>query len=180
MTRLDALDLDFAGQRRAAPADGLLLLLVGAIAAFFTFTDFEAARAALTQQHSEKKKIEDLIADIRRMESNSAKLSPSEQRLARAASNVARDLQAPWIDFLSAIESLPLKDATLLSIEPRISAQTVRIIGEAKTPQAMLALADQLRTEVKLAEVTIVSHQIMSATPGQPWRFQIQAGWSRP
>ena len=55
MTRLDALDLDFAGQRRAAPAAGLLLLLVGAIAAFFTFTDFEAARAALTQQHSEKK-----------------------------------------------------------------------------------------------------------------------------
>jgi Tfp pilus assembly protein PilN len=178
MKHLAPLQIDFSQRPRRFSSVGLMLLGGGALATAISFTDFEAARAALMQQSKESSSIEQMMSDIRRIETRNEKLTPTEQRLARTAAGIARELRAPWIELLTMIEAMPLQDATLLSVEPLPATQTVRIVAEAKSPQAMLRLIQQLHKDVGLHQVTVMSHQVMANTPGAPLRFNIQAGWS--
>jgi hypothetical protein len=178
MKNLAPLKINFGPHRRGVPVMGTMLLAGGALATMISFTDFESARAAFMQQTRERSSIEQMMSDIRRIEGKSEKLTPAEQRLARTAAGLARELRAPWIELLTMIEAMPLQDAALLSVEPLPATQTVRIVAEAKTPQAMLKLIQQLRNDVGLTQVTVLSHQIMGNAPGTPLRFNVQAGWS--
>jgi hypothetical protein len=92
------------------------------------------------------------------------------------ASNVARDLTAPWAELLRSIEAIQNKDVGLQIIEPVAARQSLRITADARNFEAMFDYLQQLRGRA-LQDVVLVSHQVQVAQPGAPIRFLVQAKW---
>jgi predicted ArsR family transcriptional regulator len=98
----------------------------------------------------------------------------------RSTQQVSRNLTAPWVDLLNAIESAPQQSVALLAAEPSTAKQSFRLTAEARDLDAMLGYVAALQRDRRLVSVVLVSHQVQVQTPGRPIRFQVQAGWGAP
>jgi Tfp pilus assembly protein PilN len=110
----------------------------------------------------------------------STKPDPAYLTKVKSAQRVARNLTAPWVDLLDAIESAPQQSVALLAVEPSTAKQSFRLTAEARDPEAMLAYLAALQKDRRLVSAFLVSHQVQVQTPGRPIRFQVQAGWGAP
>jgi Tfp pilus assembly protein PilN len=99
-----------------------------------------------------------------------------DPRATKAAAGVARDLQVPWAEMLTALENVQAKDVALLGVEPSATRHNIRITAETKSLDAMLNYVDALRSD-SFPEVSLASHQVEPQTPGNPVRFVVQARW---
>ncbi len=168
--KLARLELDFSTARRNAPL-GWLLLGAGLIAAAVAGVQFRSAHAERLAHAG------DLDAISGRHAVFEAAAGPAaDPRATKAAAGVARDLQVPWAEMLTALEAVQARDVALLGVEPSPTRHNIRITAEAKTPDAMLNYVDALRSE-SFPDVHLSSHQLEVQTPGVPVRFVIQARW---
>jgi hypothetical protein len=170
-TKLAKLDLNFAPARRNAPM-GWVLLGVGLIAATLAGVQFRSAHAERLMHAGDLTMLSAKLNPSRASDT----ASPNDSRAAKAAAGVARDLQVPWSELLSALESVQAKDVALLAVEPSPIRHNVRITAEAKNTDAMLSYIDALRGD-SFPEVYLSSHQFEANTPGDPVRFVVQARW---
>ena len=172
------IDFDFAPAAHHRQPLGLALLGSGVLAALFgAFLWTEAWSAQVAQTHTlATLDNEEAIAASRSARPTPA--TPGELANNRAALNVARGLQTPWSDLLTALESAPRNNVALLGIEPSIAKQMVRLTVEARDPGAMLDYLAALQADSRLSQVVLVSHQVQMQAAGQPIRFQMQAAWA--
>ena len=160
------IDVDFAPASRRAPALGLLLLAAGVAAALAGGLVWGEAWSAQAAQAG-------ALADIEGRATPQAaavrgKPDAAELARSRASLRVARGLQAPWSELLSALESAPHENVALLAIEPSIQRQQVRLTAEARQPEAMLDYVAALQSDTRLSQVVLLSHQVQALSPGQP------------
>lgn len=118
--------------------------------------------------------------DAGRPRPGAAKPDPAYLAKVKSTQQVAKHLGAPWVDLLDALESAPQQSVALLAAEPSTSKQSFRLTAEARNLPAMLAYVAALQKDPRLVSVVLVSHQVQVQTPGQPVRFQVQAGWGAP
>jgi Tfp pilus assembly protein PilN len=109
-----------------------------------------------------------------------AKPDPAYLAKVKSTQQVSRNLTAPWVDLLDAIESAPQQSVALLAAEPTTAKQSFRLTAEARDLDAMLGYLAALQKDRRLVSVFLVSHQVQVQTPGRPIRFQVQAGWGAP
>jgi hypothetical protein len=169
--KLARLDLNFASARRNAPM-GWILLALGLMAATVAGVQFRSAHAERLMQAGDLTSLAAKLSPPRVADS----ATPNDSRAAKAAVGVARDLQVPWSELLTALESVQAKDVALLGVEPSPIRHNVRITAEAKNTDAMLNYVDALRGD-SFPEVNLSSHQFETNTPGDPVRFVVQARW---
>jgi predicted ArsR family transcriptional regulator len=136
---------------------------------------------------SERRRHLQALAQLDARQSDAARPRPGAARpdpayLARVKSTqqVSRNLTAPWVDLLDAIESAPQQSVALLAAEPSIAKQSFRLTAEARDLDSMLGYVSALQKDRRLVSVVLVSHQVQVQTPGRPVRFQVQAGWGAP
>jgi hypothetical protein len=170
-SKIARLDLNFAPPRRNAPM-GWLLLGAGLIAATVAGVQFRNAHAERLVQANDLSAITGRANPLAATD-EAAALDP---RATKAAAAVARDLQIPWAEMLSALEAVPARDVALLGVEPSPLRHTIRVTAEAKTAESMLNYVDAMRGN-SFPEVNLMSHQTQVQTPGTPVRFIVQARW---
>ena len=91
--------------------------------------------------------------------------------------SIVAQLNAPWNDLLTALETMKTPDISLTSILPNHQKQQLELNGEARNIPAMLSYVESLEALAMLDHVTLQKHQINEAHPYQPVEFVIMARW---
>lgn len=170
------IDIDFQCRSPAAGAAGIGLLLLGVIAAASGLWWHAQIGGAIES-------VEARIADARRMmRRTSAHIAGSPrdpramQQELRAANTVIRQMTIPWDRLFNELASSAGETIALLAVQPDVQARQVRIHGEAKDLQAMLAYSRRLEAGT-LAGVMLLGHEIKTQDPRRPVAFSMMAGW---
>lgn len=95
----------------------------------------------------------------------------------KQANQVVRQLSLPWNALFKAVETAGGQNIALLSLEPDLQKGTVKISGEAKDLDAMLAYVKQLSTREVFGSVFLQNHQIQQTDPEKPLHFSVLAYW---
>lgn len=109
-------------------------------------------------------------------DSRTGKLVQAEMSHAR---DVLRQLDVPWDRLFEAVETSTTPEVALLGIEPEPKRETVRIIGEAKDYQTVLAYTRRLEESAPLDGVHLQNHQLETRDPEHPVHFVLGAAWRR-
>jgi hypothetical protein len=170
------LDLDLAAAQSRVSPTSRAMLVAGIVAAVIATLHVQDAMVARERSATEQSELHAALSQARGQRSIAT--SPRDARSARATAAVVRDLSVPWPALMATFEAAARSNVALLAVEPASHRNEVRFAGEAKTSAAMFDYLDALRGET-LSEITLVSHQVQSQTPGTPIRFQAQALWAR-
>lgn len=170
---LPALALDFKRTPRRGTWIGLLLLVIGAAwVAQVVNTErtlsgqielAEARHATLAQRSGRKPPP---AADAATLQLEISQANTILQRLA-----------LPWNALFQTLESTSGKNIALLAILPDASKHTIRIGGEAKNLDALLAYITQLEHSRVLNHIYLTSHEVRTEAADQPVRFALTAHW---
>ncbi len=171
---LNALALDFKQTPRHWSVLGLLLLLIGgAVLAYVANTErsltgqieLAEARMAVLAKRGKFKPMQPIDAQ-------------ELQQDIRQANDILQQLALPWDSLFKAVEANSEKEIALLSIQPDVNKHLVRIGGEAKNFDALLAYITRLEQSHILNHVYLVSHEVRTQDAEKPVRFALLANWS--
>lgn len=171
---LPALALDFRHKPRHWTRTGLLLLVIGA--------------AWLVQVVNTERTLSGQIelAEARRESmARHGKMKPAQpppdaaalQQQIHQANEILQQLALPWNALFQTLESTREKDIALLSIQPDAAKHRVRISGEAKSLEILLAYIARLEQGRVLDHVYLTSHEVRTQDAQQPVRFTLVANW---
>ncbi|MGZ5819748.1 MAG: PilN domain-containing protein, partial [Burkholderiaceae bacterium] len=96
---------------------------------------------------------------------------------ANAVNNAIQQLNLPWRDLFSAIESATPSTIALLAIEPDAKKHVLKATAEAKTSDDMIGYIEQLKKQGLFSNVLLAKHEINEQDPNKPIRFQLEAEW---
>lgn len=171
---LRALALDFKQTPRHWSASGLLLLVCGALALAYTAN----AERILTG------KIELVEARMDNL-AKRGKIKPAQpvdaqelQQEIRQANDILQQLTLPWDALFRAVEANSEREIALLSVQPDVAKGIVRIGGEAKDFDALLAYVTRLEQSKVLQRVYLTSHEVRTQDAEKPVRFSLLANWA--
>ena len=171
---LPALALDFKYTSRRWRWLGILLLIIGvgwvaqAANQAHTLTgqiEFAAARLETLTRHGKIKPAQPVDAQALQQE-------------IRQANDILQQLALPWNALFQAVEAASEKEIALLAIQPDAAKRIVRIDGEAKNLQALLAYITRLEQSHVLNQVYLTSHEIRMQDAEKPVRFTLVANWA--
>ncbi|HWZ47496.1 MAG TPA: hypothetical protein VNX00_04665 [Herbaspirillum sp.] len=178
MSSLRYLDLNFGIRRSNSQPLGAAILTLGVAAGAYALLQLSSAYDARRIEQIEN----DALGKRRNLSQSDAgdhaKISPAQLQSYRNAAVVANQLRMPWDDLLGMLESAPMGNVALLSIEPIPARHQLRLIAEARDISTMLDYLSYLQQQPILHQVILSSHQIQRQSPDSPVRFQIQAHWS--
>ncbi len=172
-----SLAIDFrrpVGSSRA----GIALLLAGAFAA-------SACAAWYAGIEGEFEQIQAQAAEMNRMmrrapgrveESRGNKREVQQE--VQMANTVIRQMTIPWDQLFSEIEATADAEVGLLSIQPDAGSRLLRINGEARNLNAVLAYSRRLESADLLRNVVLLGHEIKTQDPQRPVIFAMTVGWS--
>jgi len=172
---LPALALDFKRTPRPWAWLGVLLLVIGA-AWLAQVVNSERTRCGQI----------DLAAARQQSMARHGKLRPAApppdaealQQQIRQANTILQQLALPWDTLFQTLEATRDKDIALLSIQPDAAKQRVRIGGEAKNLETLLAYIARLEQGRVLDHVYLTSHEVRTQEAEQPVRFTLAAHWA--
>jgi hypothetical protein len=90
---------------------------------------------------------------------------------------VVRELAVPWSALFNAVDASGGEGIALLSLEPDTQKGTVKISGEARDLNVLLAYVKQLASRDVFGGVLLQSHQVRQDVAEQPVRFSLLARW---
>ncbi len=176
MKKMRLIDIDFQHRSPAAGAAGRCLLLLGMVAAV-TGLWWHAKLGGAIESVDAK------IVDAKRMmQRTPAHIAGSPrdpramQQELRAAGAVIRQMTIPWDRLFHELASSADETIALLAVQPDVQTRQVRIQGEARDLQAMLAYSRRLEAGT-LAGVMLLDHEIKTQDSRRPVVFSMMASW---
>lgn len=172
---MQRLQLDFQRRPTRTPWPGLLLLVLALLWGKSTldqYIDQNAEQAAL-EATLERHQIHRQAPTSTEKPANLPKLRQDIQR----ANTVAAQLSLPWDALLGAMERAAGADIALLSIQPNVQKATLKLGGEARNMDALLAYIRRLEKQKGLHQAYLQSHQVQINDPDRPVRFALVATW---
>lgn len=153
----------------------LLLALAGA-----GFLIYYYRQMSIEASHLEK-----LISKIERNLRPSQRALPmtaaeAQQRAAEVknANDVLLKLSLPWSRLFESVESANSDSMALLGIDPDSKKGVIKISGEAKDFDALLAYIRSLQSSGFFTEVFLHKHQVQENNPDKPIYFILDASWT--
>lgn len=170
------LNLDFKRQAPRIGIAGVMLLAAGvAVAALMAMlaSDLRDRIGAAEQKVTRLEKEGSRRVAQRGQSANGAAL----QLEVRQANEILHQLALPWHGLFKAIESSNEKEVALLAVQPDMQRRVLRLSGEARNFDALLAYVARLEKNEALSQVYITQHEIRSQEPEKPVRFALVANW---
>jgi hypothetical protein len=174
---LQEIQLDFMHPAGRASRFGPLLLVVGVVAVL----------AALSYQREVSRELvvrEARLAELRGMANRTLPAlaekesdTPEARSEIQKANSVLQQLNVPWGELFTAVESAEGADVALLAVQPDPRSRSVVIGGVARNLPAVFAYMGRLEQTKHLREVVLSSHEVKSKEPGQPVAFALSATW---
>ena len=178
MSSFYRLHLNFGAPQRATQPFAIALLSVGFLASGYGVLQLSSAYTNRQNQMMESDALTLRKSAFQQSDETPTKVSAVQLQRFRNAALVVNELRMPWDDLLQILESAPMEQIALLSIEPIASRHQLRLSAEARNVSTMLDYLVYLQRQPSLHQVILSSHQIQRQAPGSPVRFQIQARWS--
>lgn len=94
-----------------------------------------------------------------------------------SANDVLRRLGIPWEAMFQAVEFSDGSTVTLLAMEPDIAKREVKISGETRNYQALMAYVTRLQAQAVFGSVNLQSHHVQLNDRQKPVRFSLFATW---
>ncbi len=170
---LRALTLDFKKTPRQWSVLGLVVLVIAALALSYVVNMERnlAGRIELTEARLSQLTKHGKIKPAQPVDAEQLQLD------IRQANEILRQLALPWETLFKAVEANREQEVALLSIQPNVEKRTVRIAGEAKNFEALLAYMTLLEQSKTLRHVYLTSHEVRSQDAEKPVRFTLVADW---
>ena len=168
--------LDFRREQRPPLWPGVLLLLVA----------LASAGALALQYQRVSEEVASVEASVRATSAGvrvkpAPRQHPADMQAVglelKRATEIAAQLRLPWTGLFRSIESSPVPEVALLSIESDNEKRNVKISAEGKNVDAMLAYLKFLETLPTLRAVYLESHKVQEQDPQRPVRFVVAADW---
>lgn len=109
----------------------------------------------------------------------SQQISQEIRQEIKKASEIMGQLNLPWESFFNAIEFAANKEVALLSLQPNVANQNIRINGEAKNIDVLLDFVEALERENVFEEAHLLNYKIKQDSPQRPFIFLITATWNQ-
>jgi Tfp pilus assembly protein PilN len=93
------------------------------------------------------------------------------------ANAVLASLTVPWEAMFGELEQAASPNVTLLSIQPEASGRHVRLMGEARRFEDLLAYIGRLEATDGFANVFLANHEFKAGAGETPVTFSITAEW---
>jgi Tfp pilus assembly protein PilN len=90
---------------------------------------------------------------------------------------VLASLTLPWDAMFGELESAADAHVGLLAIQPDASGRQVRLAGEARTFEALLAYVARLEATAGFANVLLATHELKAGGAERPVTFTLTADW---
>jgi hypothetical protein len=171
---MQTLNLDFRRRRPNARWIGLIVFgagLIGTTAAGLEHerlvSDIGSTQALLHKSGAELKPAASRSA-------SELQMSELENKYADAILN---QLDLPWDELFSSVESANASSVALLSIESDADNGRVKISAEAKDIPGMLDYTRSLEARSKFADIYLLSHAFQQQDPQHPVRFMLTSNW---
>lgn len=173
---MSQLDIDFAAAPRRGPSlAGLALLLAGAAAVALVSLELDDLDQQTAVAEARLKSL------TRRSPSASAKSTgPGRDAAAGPAREALARLRAPWPELLEQLEALADLPVAILDLGADAHGRTLRLAGEAKTLDEVLAFVERLRQSRRLDEVYLQGHEARKVGAAEVVAFAVQATWPQP
>jgi Tfp pilus assembly protein PilN len=97
----------------------------------------------------------------------------------KKASEIMGQLNLPWESFFNAIEFAASKEVALLSLQPNVANQNIRINGEARNITVLLDFVEALERENVFEKAHLLNYKIKQDSPQRPIIFLITATWNQ-
>jgi len=172
-----SLKLNFPYRGQQIPLVDYLLLFLGSVLLIVAvlllrqtmtkITYWEAREARITQQQKHHRQPRTPVARINKA---------TEQEL-RQVDGILRQLNLPWEALFDSLEMAASREVALLSLQPSVSGQTLRITGEARDLVALVEYVQALEREPVLKNAHLASYKTRQDHPLHPVTFSIIATW---
>lgn len=167
-------DIDFAATSRRRPnLAALALLLAGA-------TTLALVSLELDDLDQQTAAAETRLRSLTRRGPAAAAGKPTPGASAPAttpASEALVRLQAPWPELLEQLEAMTELQVAVLDVDAEARGRTLRLGGEARTMDDVLAFIARLRQSRRLDEVYLQSHEARKVGAVEVIAFTVQATW---
>ena len=169
-----ALTLNFIRTPRSRPWLGMVLLIVGALA-LGQVVNYE--RALVDQIELANARL-DVLTKGSQVKPTQPVNAEEQAAEIRRANEILQQLAMPWRALFHAVEEASDKEIALLSIQPDAGKRVLRLAGEAKNFDALVAFIARLERSPILSQVYLSSHELRLQDPQQPVRFALVANWT--
>lgn len=93
------------------------------------------------------------------------------------ANAILGQINLPWETVFNSVEQAINEDVALLTMQPNVGSQALRIGGEARDMAVLLDFVEALEREPIFKNVHLLSYKIKQDTPHRPINFQLTATW---
>ncbi|MCP5093131.1 MAG: hypothetical protein GY949_19640 [Gammaproteobacteria bacterium] len=165
------IEIEFVQRRRRGSVAGVIVLVVGLVAAWLTITDYqdvtvssELVTMGLARYDSSRT----------RKRENQPDIDAAEVRLA------TQQLTTPWSTLLHDLELAAQdsgKEIALLEVAPDKNKKSVRVSGEARSLTHALDYVRRLQNANSLLHPLLENHEILTSNRERPVRFVVLAEW---
>lgn len=169
-----ALALDFVRVPQRTPWIGVLLLVVGALVLGFVANH---ERALVAQIELADARLSTLATRSQAKPTRPGDIEAQQQEI-RHANEILQQLALPWGALFQVVESANDKEIALLAIQPDAGKRVLRLAGEAKNFDALLAYIARLEQSPMLGQVYLTSHEVRLQVAEQPVYFALIANWA--
>jgi Tfp pilus assembly protein PilN len=104
--------------------------------------------------------------------------TPIPTAQAQAVNAAIGQLNLPWRDLQDALAAATPTNVALLALEPDAKKRQLKLRGEAKSSDDMVAYIEALKAQEFFSDVVLMKHEINDQDPNRPIRFQLAASWS--
>lgn len=116
---------------------------------------------------------------LQRRRDPSLRVSQEIRQELKYANETIEQLNLPWDSFFNAIEFATSKDIALLSLQPSVANQNLRISGEARDINALLDFVEALERESVFEKAHVLNYKVKQDNPQRPLIFLITATWKQ-
>jgi len=171
------LDIDFLRARRRVSTFSVLLLLVGLVATVVTLSEYVDARdaydrAELRQSREQRLAQRDSVIPRR----TGATAAQTEEPAVQA---VVTRLRLPWDGMLAELERHADASVALLNIESQGLGNGLRLTGEARSMDAVVAYVGRLAAAPQVRAATLSGHEERLSGTVRVVRFSLDLTWGR-
>jgi len=161
----------------------LAILLLGILVLLIVFYQFRQASEEVNYwnnrvEHLEKQHQPKVTHRTRSSSRNREREFSQEIRKEIIQANaILEQINLPWETLFDAIEHAVNEDVALLTLQPNISSQLLRIGGEARNMAVLLDFVEALEREMVFKNAHLLNYKIKQDSPHRPITFLLTASW---
>ncbi|MCE7917303.1 MAG: hypothetical protein DYH16_07170 [Nitrosomonas sp. PRO5] len=172
-----SLKLNFPYRRQQIPLVDYLLLFLGMVLLLAVMYTLKQTMSKITYWEAREARIVQQQKHTRQPRTPMARINKATQQELKQADDILRQLNLPWEALFDALELAASEQIALLSLQPSVTSQTIRITGEARDLAALVEYVQALELEPVLKNAHLASYKARQDHPRRPIVFSIIATW---